>query len=233
MRGTRLALTRLHQHRLTSVEGEVRGQYLATAANAVDHAVERCVLAIDWIVRIHQVFLRGHLIGARLAVADRCGIRQQLLARIRRCRCGWISRTNRLRNRYRTVDQGQQRYCCDQLSHDGSPNLPPSELCDARNSMSCCQSRLLRAKRETSRAATAPTLPRQTSATIRSKPARATPPVAERPRSSSTVSMRDQPKAVSDRASHIARRRSLDCGEPDGRRTAGHTGSPCAPDGAA
>src|SRR5215470_1861457 len=39
-------------------------------------------------------------------------------------------------------------------------------------SISCCQSRLLRAKRETSRAATAPTLPRQTSATIRSKPAR-------------------------------------------------------------
>src|ERR1700687_1801409 len=46
-------------------------------------------------------------------------------------------------------------------------------------SMSCCQSRLLRAKRETSRAATAPTLPRQTSATIRSKPARATPPPAQ------------------------------------------------------
>src|ERR1700745_4261577 len=43
-------------------------------------------------------------------------------------------------------------------------------------SMSCCQSRLLRAKRETSRAATAPTLPRQTCATIRSKPARCTPP---------------------------------------------------------
>src|ERR1035441_4112544 len=42
--------------------------------------------------------------------------------------------------------------------------------------MSCCQSRLLRAKRETSRAATAPTLPRQTSATIRSKPARPAPP---------------------------------------------------------
>jgi hypothetical protein len=38
-------------------------------------------------------------------------------------------------------------------------------------------------------------LPRQTSATIRSKPARATPPAAERPRSSSTVSMRDQPSA--------------------------------------
>jgi hypothetical protein len=36
---------------------------------------------------------------------------------------------------------------------------------------SCCQSRLLRAKRETSRAATALTLPRQTSATMRSQPA--------------------------------------------------------------
>src|ERR1700693_5874450 len=69
-------------------------------------------------------------------------------------------------------------------------------------SISCCQSRLLRAKRETSRAATAPTLPRQTSATIRSKPARATPPAAERPRSSSTVSMRAQPSAV--RRSRIA-----------------------------
>ena len=46
-------------------------QYLATAANAFGHAVERCVLAIDCIVRItHQVFLRGHLIDPRLAVAD-------------------------------------------------------------------------------------------------------------------------------------------------------------------
>src|SRR5271169_916382 len=49
----------------------------------------------------------------------------------------------------------------------------------------------------TSRAATAPTLPRQTSATIRSKPARATPPAAERPRSSSTVSISLQPSAIS------------------------------------
>src|SRR5229473_7365775 len=125
MRETRLALTRLHQHRLTSVEGEVRGQYLATAANAVDHAVERRVLAIDWIVRIHQVFLRGHLIGVRLAVADRCGIRKQLLARVRRWRCGWTSRTSRLRNRHRSVDQGQQRYRRYQLSHEGSPELGP------------------------------------------------------------------------------------------------------------
>src|SRR6202022_3512386 len=123
MRGTRLALTCLHQHRLTSVEREVRGRYLATAANAVDHAVERRVLLVDWIVRIHQVFLRGHLIGARLAVADRCGIRQQLLARVRRWRGGWIWRTSRLRYRHRSVDQGQQRYRRDQLSHNGSPEL--------------------------------------------------------------------------------------------------------------
>src|SRR5260370_38240432 len=70
-------------------------QYLATAANAFDHAVKRRVLAIDWIVRIiHQVLLRGHLIGPRLAVADRCP-RQQLLVRVRRWRwCGWISRTS-------------------------------------------------------------------------------------------------------------------------------------------
>src|SRR5258706_13054502 len=101
-------------------------QYLATAANAFDHAVKRRVLTIDWIVRIiGQVLLRGHLIGPRLAVADRC-LRQQLLVRVRRWRwCGWISRTNRLRNRRRSVDQGQQRYRRDQLSHDGSPELGP------------------------------------------------------------------------------------------------------------
>ena len=56
---------------------------LATAANAVDHAVERRVLLVDRIVRIHQVFFRRNLIGARLPVADR-RIRQQLLARVRR-----------------------------------------------------------------------------------------------------------------------------------------------------
>src|SRR6202166_2942117 len=42
-----------------------------------------------------------------------------------------------------------------------------------------------------------PTLPRQTSATIRSKPARCTPPAAERPRSSSITSTSDHPSAVS------------------------------------
>src|SRR3981189_2225297 len=55
---------------------------------------------------------------------------------------------------------------------------------------------VLRAKRQTSRAQTAPTLPRQTSATMRSKPARCTPPAAERPRSSSMTSISDQPSAV-------------------------------------
>jgi len=99
---------------------------LATAANALGHAVKRRVLSVDWIVRIsHQVRLRGHLIGLRLAVADRCVAREQLLPRIRRSMCGWVSRTSRLRNRHGSVDQGQQRYRRDQLSHIGSPKLGP------------------------------------------------------------------------------------------------------------
>jgi hypothetical protein len=57
--------------------------------------------------------------------------------------------------------------------------------------------RLHGAKLETSRAQTAPTFPRQTSATIRSKPARCTPPAAERPRSSSITSISMKPSAVS------------------------------------
>src|SRR6266403_4065754 len=55
---------------------------LATATNAVDHTVECRVLPVYWIVRIHQVFLRGHLISMRLAVPHRC-LRQQLLGRVR------------------------------------------------------------------------------------------------------------------------------------------------------
>src|SRR5882672_2216149 len=125
MRGTRLALTCLHQHRLTSVEGEVRGQYSAAAANAVDDTVERRVLLVDWIVRVRQVLLGRHLIGARLAVADRCGKRQSLVARVRRWRCSSIPRIIRMDNRHRSVDQDQQHYRRDQLSHDGSPKLGP------------------------------------------------------------------------------------------------------------
>src|SRR5215467_8123032 len=60
-------------------------------------------------------------------------------------------------------------------------------------SINCCHSRLFRANRETSRAATAPTWPKQTSATIRSKPARVTVPAADRPKSSSTTSISRQP----------------------------------------
>jgi len=58
-------------------------------------------------------------------------------------------------------------------------------------------SRLLRAKRETSRAATAPTFPRQTSPTIRSNPERVTHPAADLPRSSSTTSISCQPSCRS------------------------------------
>ena len=44
---------------------------LAAAANALDLAVERGVLAVGGIVRVVQIFLRRHLIDTRLAVADR------------------------------------------------------------------------------------------------------------------------------------------------------------------
>jgi len=66
---------------------------LATAADSVDHAVERRVLLVDWIVRIHQIFLRGHLVSTRLAVPNRC-LRKHLLVRVHRRSCGWISRAS-------------------------------------------------------------------------------------------------------------------------------------------
>jgi hypothetical protein len=59
------------------------------------------------------------------------------------------------------------------------------ELLVLRELVCCCG-----AKRDTSRAATAPTSPKQTSATIRSNPARVTSPAADRPRSSSTAPLR-------------------------------------------
>jgi hypothetical protein len=62
------------------------------------------------------------LIGARLAVADRCVTREQLLPRIRRSMCVWVSRASRLRNRHGGVDHSQQSYRRDQLSHDRSPS---------------------------------------------------------------------------------------------------------------
>jgi hypothetical protein len=46
----------------------------------LDPAVELCVLAIGWIVRIDLVLLRGHLIGARLgAAADALQLARDLL----------------------------------------------------------------------------------------------------------------------------------------------------------
>jgi len=50
---------------------QMKESVLTTAANAVDHAVERRVLLVDWVVRTHQIFLRGHLVSTRLAVPHR------------------------------------------------------------------------------------------------------------------------------------------------------------------
>jgi len=103
---------------------QMKESVLTTAANAVDHAVERRVLLVDWVVRTHQIFLRGHLASTRLAVPHR-RLRKHLPVRAHRRSCGWISRAGRLRNRRRTVDKGQQGYRRDQLSHNGSPSWTP------------------------------------------------------------------------------------------------------------
>ncbi len=77
-------------------------------------------------------------------------------------------------------------------------------------------------------------MPRQTSATIRSKPARITPPAAERPRSSSTVSILDQPSADSrSRIAYCSALLSPGCAKPGRARIAAHRGSPYAPGDAA
>src|ERR1700730_10379292 len=64
-----------------------------------------------------------------------------------------------------------------------------------QNSISVCQSRPLRARREASIASTAPTRPSQIVANRRSKPGRAIPP-PERPRSSSMTSTVVQPSCL-------------------------------------
>jgi hypothetical protein len=81
---------------------------------------------------------------------------------------------------------------------------------------------MLRAKRETSRVATAPTLPRQ-AATMRSNPARVTPPAAD-------AAMAQCRNTIS---WSIAARRCRDCAGLDGVRTGARKGLPCAPDDAA
>src|SRR5207244_9781899 len=63
-----------------------------------------------------------------------------------------------------------------------------------QNSINVCQSRPLRASRDTSIASTAPTRASQIAASKRSKPGRAMPP-PERPRSSSVTSTVVQPRS--------------------------------------
>src|SRR5258708_19494943 len=99
---------------------EARGQCLATAANAFDHAVERRILLVDRIIRIHQVFLRRHLISARLAVADG-RLRYRLLVRAHQRSWGRIWRTTRFRPGRRGADPGHERHSYNQLS----PAVPP------------------------------------------------------------------------------------------------------------
>lgn len=105
--------------------------------------------------------------------------------------------TNMRRPAERVVDFCNKCGTCGQGIKEGKDAIEWMRLSTTRHiSIDCCQSRLLRAKRETSRVHTAPTLPRQTSATIRSKPERCVPPAAERPRSSSITSIYDQPNAI-------------------------------------
>src|SRR5882672_7657768 len=81
--------------------------WLSTAAaDALDLAVERGVLFVDWIVWIAQVLLRRHLIGARLAVADR-GFAKRLGLVCSARRSGFATR---LRHRGGTANQDQQRH---------------------------------------------------------------------------------------------------------------------------
>jgi hypothetical protein len=98
------------------------------------------------------------LIGARLAVSDRCGTRQQLLPRIRRSMCGWVSRTNRLRNRHGSVYQGQQRYRRDQLSHVGFPELGPLTMMVTGSSITRCSKTHVLFRSSSARAMQAKTL---------------------------------------------------------------------------
>src|ERR1700723_2805239 len=72
-----------------------RSGYSATAAN-VERAVERRILLVNWIVRIRQVFLRWHLIGARLGIPPR-GLYQRLPLYVHRRKCDRISRTTQRR----------------------------------------------------------------------------------------------------------------------------------------
>ena len=96
-------------------------------------------------------------------------------------------------------------------------------------SMSCCQSRLLRAKARDLSGRHRANLAEADLCHHRSKPARATPPAAERPRASSMTSIVDQPMRRAGPASHIVGRGSRDCAGLGGSKIAARKGSPCAP----
>ena len=76
---------------------------LATAADALDLAVENGVFLAEQIVRIAQVFLRGNVAGARLAVTDRGFPLGRIFRR------GGRSAGAGLCDSRRTADQDQQR----------------------------------------------------------------------------------------------------------------------------
>src|SRR6266702_2233928 len=93
---------------------------LAAAADALDLAIKRRVFLVGGIARNAQILLRRHLIGARLAVADRGFTRRGGIGSARRS-----GLATRLRHRDRSTHQDQQRHRYDQLSH---LNSPPAEI---------------------------------------------------------------------------------------------------------
>ena len=99
-----------------------------------------------------------------------------------------------------------------------------------QNSISVCQSRPLRAKRDASIASTAPTRPSQIAASRRSKPGRLMPP-PERPRSSSMTSTAVQPSCRARSANlHIDGAGSHDCAQADRLSTDGYRRTRCGQD---
>jgi hypothetical protein len=59
---------RSNSNRMQQIGARLRRS--ATTTNAFDDTVEGGVLLVKAIVRIHEIFLRGHLISPRLAVPD-------------------------------------------------------------------------------------------------------------------------------------------------------------------
>jgi len=102
-------LLRLHSCRFMAPES------LATAANA------RLIIAVGaprspgliGSVRSYRFFSEGTCQQRGLACVPPGASGSNCWSEFRRWRCGWIWRTSRLRNRTRSVAQGQQRYRSD------------------------------------------------------------------------------------------------------------------------